>query len=236
MSELSDNPAALQRVSTATITTLPEEGPAQRLDARPSRSETPRPAPSRGPRLHPALRSGPRGSRDARLLVLAPLDPRGHRGDAAGRHRRSPTPWGWARPASSATSFARAWQRGVAALVTDGVVRDRGGAALRPAGLVAGRRRAPFGGGPHLRRLAGPDRLRRRREFIPRRSHRRRRRRRRCHSRGLRRRNRRPAGAEQERLEELDPVGSGQRRGVAGPLSAGRGRPQSAPKDWASRQ
>ena len=53
---------------------------------------------------------------------------------------------------------ARMKQRGVAGLVTDGVVRD----VHQAAGVVSGRRRASVSGWPHLRRLAAADRLRRR--------------------------------------------------------------------------
>ena len=59
---------------------------------------------------------------------------------------------------------ARMAKRGVAALVTDGVVRDVAG--VRGTGLPVwchGRGGAAFGRRPDLRRLAGADRLRRRR-------------------------------------------------------------------------
>ena len=50
---------------------------------------------------------------------------------------------------------ARMAKRGVAALVTDGVVRDLAGVRRhRPAGLVRRRGRAALGRRPHLRRLA----------------------------------------------------------------------------------
>ena len=51
-------------------------------------------------------------------------------------------------------------KRKVAALVTDGVVRDKAGSCLQATGLVCRDRRAGFGQWPHLRRLAGADRLR----------------------------------------------------------------------------
>ena len=62
---------------------------------------------------------------DPGLLGLADLDAGGDRGDARGLRSRSSTPPASPTPASSATSSAPAWrQRGVAALVTDGPVRD----------------------------------------------------------------------------------------------------------------
>ena len=62
---------------------------------------------------------------DPGLLGLADLDPGGDRGDARRLRSPSSTPPASPTPASSATSSAPAWaQRGVAALVTDGPVRD----------------------------------------------------------------------------------------------------------------
>ncbi len=69
-------------------------------------------------------------------------------------------------------------KRGVTALITDGVMRDKHGVlGDRLAGLVRGRRRAGLGQSAHLRRLERADRLRRLRDFS-RRHHRGRRRRR----------------------------------------------------------
>ena len=55
-------------------------------------------------------------------------------------------------------------RRGVTALVTDGVMRDKAGVRRdRSAGLVPGHGGAGLGQRADLRRLAGADRLRRRR-------------------------------------------------------------------------
>ena len=79
-------------------------------------------------RLHPALRARPRGPGDAGILVLAALHPRRHRGHAGRLHRRGRRHGRRPMRASSATSSrARMKKRGVAALVTDGVVRDAAG-------------------------------------------------------------------------------------------------------------
>ncbi len=59
---------------------------------------------------------------------------------------------------------ARMRKRGVAALVTDGVLRDVAGVrATGLAGVVPGRGGAAVGGGAHVRRVGPADRLRRRR-------------------------------------------------------------------------
>ena len=95
---------------------------------------------------------------------------------------------------------ARMQKRGVGALVTDGVVRDVAGVrATGLPGVVPGRGRAAFGGGPHVRELERAHRLRRRRG-LPRRCGRCRRRWRGAHSRGARR-GHCDAAPEQERLE-----------------------------------
>ena len=78
-------------------------------------------------RLHPALHSGARGPRDAGLVVLAALDASGDRGHAARLHRggRRDGRYGCGH---LRRHFVRAdKQRGVAGLVTDGVVRDIAG-------------------------------------------------------------------------------------------------------------
>ena len=117
-----------------------------------------------GQRLHAALRSGARGSRDARVLVVAHVHPRGDRGDPAGRGR------GRRRDGRDRCRHLRRHPlraHGEAAGRRAGHRRRRARCRRRQrhraARLVPGRRRAAFGGRPDLRRLAGADRLRRRR-------------------------------------------------------------------------
>ena len=143
-------------------------------------------------RLHAALRAGARRSGDAGN----PGRRRSRPGPRSRRCRKAasrwPTPWA----STDAGIFgdilcARMVKRGVAALVTDGVVRDIAGVlGTGPAGLVPRRRGPALGRRPHLRRLAGADRLRRRRG-LPRRRDRGRRRRRRGHPAGAGRGGRR---------------------------------------------
>ena len=95
-------------------------------------------------------------------MGVAHLDPRGDRGDA-GRVRR---PWSTRPGVADAGIFgdilcARMRRRGVAALVTDGAVRDADG--VTGTGLpvwCAGRGAAPLRRGPDIRGLAAADRLR----------------------------------------------------------------------------
>ena len=113
-------------------------------------------------------------------------------------------------------------KRGVAALVTDGVVRDIAGVlATGPAGVVPGHGGAGLGGGPHLRRLAGADRLRRRRG-VPRRRDRGGRGRRGLHPGGVCSTTVLKEGLEQERLEAWIMTRGREGRAAARPLSAER--------------
>ncbi len=167
-----------------------EEGIAQRLDARHE------PHPHRTSRVSPAARSRCASFPRARIRR------RPSRGRSRCRRARAieAMPAGCiaivdARGVTDAGIFgdilcARMRQRGVAALITDGVVRDvHGVLGTRLADLVLGSRRAAVGRGSDVRQLAGADRLWRRGR-VSRRRHRRRRRRRRRHSRRARRRNR----------------------------------------------
>ena len=169
----------LSQVTTATLTThAAEEGPAQRLAARHrgrsaagqprlvGRAFTLRFVPAREDLATPASWASPISTRaaieDMPAGCIAVVDAMG---------------------VTDAGIFgdilcARMAKRGVAALVTDGVVRDVGRRARhRPAGLVQRRGSAAVGGRAHLRRLAAADRLRRRGGVSGRRDRRRRRRR-----------------------------------------------------------
>jgi hypothetical protein len=103
-----------------------EEGPAQRAGCAARGRCRPGAAAARRPRLHAALRAGARGPGHAGQLGL-PIS----RAPPSRPCPPAASPWStrWASPtpASSATSCARAWPSGVAALVTDGVVRDLAG-------------------------------------------------------------------------------------------------------------
>ena len=209
--------AALDRASTATITTVLLKKGVRR-------------AWMRGP-MPLASAAGKRVVGPAFTLRFVParedlatpeswssptIDARRHRGDAGGRRRRRRCARAYATPASSATSSrSRMQKRGVAALVTDGVVRDLAGVVGdRPAGLVRGRRRAGLGRGPDLRRLAGADRLRRRGD-LPRRRDRRRR----------RRRGRHPAGDRSRTSPPRPRSRSGSRPGSCGEVEKGAALP-----------
>ncbi len=114
---------------------------------------------------------------------------------------------------------ARMVKRGVAALVTDGVVRDLEG--VLGTGLPVwcdGYRRAAFGRRADLRRLGRADRLRRRRG-VPERHHRRRPGRRGGDPAGVARSSSWPKAPEQERMEAWIVERGEQRRGAARPLS-----------------
>src|SRR3984885_3784625 len=175
MSELSDIIDALKPVSTATITTVLLKQGLRRVwmrGTRPIRPGQPRIVgraftlrfiPAREDLATPASWSSPRSTRGAieeappGCVMVA---------DAMG--------------VTDAGIFgdilcARIKQRGVAGLVTDGVVRDMaGGSNTRP----------PLCGQPHLCQLAGADRVRRRQRLS-----------RRSHSRGRRRRGADPGRA-----------------------------------------
>ena len=158
--------AVLKGVTTATLTTvLLKKGTPQRLDAR-RQAAAAGPAAHRRPRFHAALHSGAGGI--SRPLLPGPRPSR--RGRRSRRCRRAASRWStrWASrtPASSATSSARgcssaAWR----SWSPTGLCATWRRARNRPLGLVPGRCRPGLGRGPHLRQLAGADRLRRRRRF-----------------------------------------------------------------------
>ena len=168
MSELSDIIDALKPVSTATITTVLLKHGLRRVwmrGTRPIRPGQPRTIgraftlrfiPAREDLATPASWSSPRSTRAAieemppGCVVVA---------DAMG--------------VTDAGIFgdilcARIKQRGVAGLVTDGVVRDMAGVLKTGLSVwCAGAAAPPSVAGSHLRQLAGADRLRRRRASIP---------------------------------------------------------------------
>ncbi|CAA9217721.1 MAG: Demethylmenaquinone methyltransferase-like protein, partial [uncultured Acetobacteraceae bacterium] len=198
-----------------------QEGPAERLDARPPALHRVRPRQAAGRAgLHASLRAGAGGPGHARELVLAALDARRHRGHAGRLHRgrrrdgsggrrhlrRHPL-----RPADEARRFGAGHGRRGA---RRGGRRRHGHAGLEP-----GRRGAAFRRRPHLRRLAGAGGLRRRRR-VPGRRGRGGRRRRGVHPRGAGGR-----GGERGR-------GAGAAGGVdPGPRRGGRGAARPLPAE-----
>ena len=162
--------STLQGVSTASITTILLKKGLRNVWMRGPRPLAPGQGRLVGPRLHAAVRAGARGSGDARN----PGPRRARPGPRSRRCRRaasrSSTPWASPTPGSSATSCAG----GCTSAAGGGAGHRRGAARSRrhprrgPAGLVQRDRGAALGRRPDLRRLAGADRLRRRRR-VPRR-------------------------------------------------------------------
>ena len=165
---------ALSGVSTATLTTVLLKHGLRNVWLRGTRPLAPQPAAADRPRLHAALRAGARRPGHARVVGLADLHPRGDRGDARrlhcggrrdGHHRRRHLRRHPVR-AHAPARRRRAGHRRRGA-------RRRRRARHRAAGVVPGHGRAAVGGRAHLRRLAGADRLRRRRGVSQRRDQRR---------------------------------------------------------------
>ncbi len=154
--------ATLSGIATATLTTvLAEEGLAQCLAAR-RQAAAPWPEAPRRPGFHAALCSRARRSGHAGILEFPDLDSRRDRSHAAGCIAVVD-----AMGITDAGIFgdilcARMKVRGVAALVTDGVVRDVAGVLDTGfAGVVQGRCRAAIRRRPYVCELAGADWLRR---------------------------------------------------------------------------
>jgi regulator of RNase E activity RraA len=162
MSELSDIIDALKPVSTATITTVLLKHGLRRIwmrGTRPIRSGQPRVVgraftlrfiPAREDLATPASWSSPRSTRAA----IEEMPP----GCIAVADAMGVTDAG----IFGDILCARIKQRGVAGLVTDGVVRDMAGVLKTGLGLVPGCSFPSLSRRPHLRQLAGADRMRRR--------------------------------------------------------------------------
>jgi regulator of RNase E activity RraA len=118
----------LSKITTASITTILLKKGLRNVWMRGTRPIKPGQGRLVGTRLHAALRAGARGSRHAGELVVADLDPGRHRGDAGGRivvvDAMGVTDAGIFGDILCARMVKK---RGVAGLITDGVVRDMAG-------------------------------------------------------------------------------------------------------------
>ena len=136
----------LSQVTTATLTTILLKKGLRNVWMRGTRPLRPGPAAPCRAGLHAALRAGARRPGHARILVVADLHARRDRGDAGGLHCRGRRDGRDRRRHLRRHPVRAHGKRGVAALVTDGVVRDVAGvlATGLPVWCQGRRRRLPW--------------------------------------------------------------------------------------------